>query len=148
MGKWGDGEVEETNDLPPAPLPLLALGCYWAILEEAHITILAVDPSYSRQGLGQAMLVAMLASARQRGLERTTLEVRASNQSAIALYQKFGCLEAGRRRRYYEDTGEDALILWRGDLQYPQFSQTLQDWQQQVDDRLLASGWQRAAGQV
>ena len=131
-----------TPSLPHSPTPpLLGLGCYWAILEEAHITIVAIDPDFQRLGLGQVMLWAMLSSARTRGLERATLEVRASNQAAIALYQKFGFREAGRRRRYYEDTGEDALILWRGDLQYPQFSQTLQEWQQSGCDRLARSGW-------
>ncbi|HEY9909917.1 MAG TPA: ribosomal protein S18-alanine N-acetyltransferase [Thermosynechococcaceae cyanobacterium] len=129
---------------PPLPMPqLLALGCYWAILEEAHITIVAIDPDYQRQGIGQAMLWALLTSAQKRGLERATLEVKASNEAAIALYQKFGFREAGRRRRYYP-TGEDALILWRGDLQYPQFAQTLQQWRQWVDDRLEASGWRMA----
>ena len=121
--------------------PLLALGCYWAILEEAHITILAVDPDYQRQGLGQALLYALLASAHQRGLERTTLEVRISNRSALSLYEKFGFREAGRRKRYYQDTGEDALVLWRGGLQSLEFSTLLQDWWKQVGDRLQHSGW-------
>jgi ribosomal-protein-alanine N-acetyltransferase len=121
---------------------LIGLGCYWAILEEAHITILAIDPAYQRQGLGQAMLLALLVSAQQRGLERATLEVRASNQAAIALYEKFGFREAGRRQRYYADTGEDALILWRGDLHQPQFEQMLPVWQQKIDDRLRVAGWQ------
>lgn len=121
--------------------PLLGLGCYWAILEEAHITILAIEPNFHHQGLGQALLYALLASAHQRGLERATLEVRASNQAALSLYSKFGFQVAGRRRRYYQDTGEDALVLWRGELQYPQFPQQLREWQQQTNDRLQRSGW-------
>lgn len=121
--------------------PLLGLGCYWAILEEAHITILAIEPSCHRQGLGQALLYALLASAHQRGLERATLEVRASNQAALSLYSKFGFQVAGQRRRYYQDTGEDALVLWRGGLQYPQFPQQIRDWYQQSNDRLQRAGW-------
>lgn len=122
--------------------PLLALGCLWAILEEAHITIIAVRPDYQRQGLGQAMLWALLRSAYQRGLERATLEVRISNQSAIQLYQKFDFREAGRRRRYYQDTNEDALVLWRGGLHKPEFPQQLATWEQQLRNRLISSGWQ------
>ncbi|WP_347272437.1 ribosomal protein S18-alanine N-acetyltransferase [Leptolyngbya sp. FACHB-36] len=141
MGEWG---AEENAKSKPASLPtpnLLGLGCYWAILEEAHITILAIDPNYQRQGLGQVLLVTLLHSAHKRGLERATLEVRISNQSARSLYAKFGFQEVGYRRRYYPDTGEDALVLWRGDLQYPQFQRYLHTWQTAVDQRLATSNW-------
>lgn len=129
------------GSLPLSPTPLLAMSCVWAILAEAHITILAVHPDYRQQGLGQALLVALLQVAAARGLERATLEVRASNQAAGSLYQKFGFKVAGRRRRYYSDPPEDALILWRGGLQHPEFAQTLATWQQLVGDRLTAAGW-------
>ncbi len=130
------------SPLPTPHSPLLALGCSWAIVEEAHITLLAVDPDYQQQGLGQAMLYALLAAAYQRQLERATLEVRVSNQAALALYTKFGFREAGRRKRYYQDTGEDALVLWRGGLRHPHFSQELQQWQEQVCDRLRSADWE------
>lgn len=121
---------------------LLGIGCFWSILEEAHITILAVHPYYHRQGLGQVLLYSLLKTAWNRGLERATLEVRASNLAAISLYQKFGFKTAGRRRRYYKDNGEDALILWLSDLQQPQFQQTLDDWYTMIDERLGKSSWQ------
>jgi [ribosomal protein S18]-alanine N-acetyltransferase len=120
---------------------ILGLGCLWAILEEAHITVLAIDPRYPRQGLGQALLVALLASAHRRGLEWATLEVRASNQAAVSLYQKFGFQEVGTRRSYYQDNGEDALILWLKGLQQPEFKQVLEEWQVQMTHRLRQSGW-------
>jgi ribosomal-protein-alanine N-acetyltransferase len=131
----------EPLDTLPAPA-LLAIGCSWAILEEAHITLLAVDLDYQRQGLGQALLYCLLKAAHDRDLERATLEVRVSNQAAIALYEKFGFQTAGRRKRYYAETGEDALVLWRGGLHHPHFPQTLADWQQAARDRLGRSGWQ------
>lgn len=131
----------ETLDTHCAPT-LLAIGCSWTILEEAHITLLAVDLDHQRQGLGQALLYCLLKAAHDRGLERATLEVRVSNQAAIALYQKFGFQTAGRRKRYYADTGEDALVLWRGGLHHPHFPQTLTNWQQTISDRLGRSGWQ------
>lgn len=133
--------IANSSDIFPNQQPIIGLGCFWSIVEEAHITIVAVHPDYQRQGLGQALLWAMLKQAHQRGLERATLEVRVSNQAAIALYEKFGFREAGRRRRYYEDTGEDALILWRGGLQYPEFAQTLSDWRQPILERLSSSNW-------
>jgi len=123
----------------PSSALLVGFGCLWSIVDEAHITILAVHPRYQRRGLGQALLVALLLSANGRGLERASLEVRASNNSAIFLYQKFGFETAGRRKRYYQDTGEDALILWRGDLQDPKFIDDLAIWQQKTSDRICQS---------
>jgi ribosomal-protein-alanine N-acetyltransferase len=129
---------------PDLQQPLIGIACLWAILEEAHITILAIDPAYQRQGLGQALLYALLASAQQRGLEWATLEVRASNRSAITLYQKFGFEEVGKRRNYYQDglQAEDALILWRKGLQHPEFIQTLNLWQERITEQVRRSGWQ------
>lgn len=120
---------------------LLGMGCFWSILEEAHITILAVHPQYHRQGLGQALLYSLLRNASDHGLERATLEVRVSNEVAISLYQKFGFKTAGKRPRYYKDNNEDALILWLSDLQQPKFLKTLDDWHTIVSDRLLKSSW-------
>jgi [ribosomal protein S18]-alanine N-acetyltransferase len=97
---------------------LLGIGCFWEILEEAHVTLLGIHPKYQRQGLGRLLLEALLDKARSIGLERATLEVRASNQGAISLYEKFGFKLAGRRSHYYPDNDEDALILWRGGLQF------------------------------
>lgn len=119
----------------------IGLGCFWAILEEAHITLLAVHPDYQGQGLGQLLLYTLLKEARHRQLERATLEVRASNQAALSLYQKFGFQMAGRRKGYYPVTGEDALILWRGDLARAQFAESLTVWQGQVGDKLEQSGF-------
>ena len=121
------------SKLPPR---LIGLGCLWAILEEAHITILAIDPRFQGQGLGQALLWALLTSANRRQLERATLEVRASNLVALSLYNKFGFQEAGRRKRYYADTGEDAVIMWRNDLEKREFQEFLAVEKQKICDRL------------
>jgi ribosomal-protein-alanine N-acetyltransferase len=120
---------------------MLGMGCFWSILEEAHITILAVHPQYHRQGLGQALLYSLLKTAGDRGLERATLEVRNSNQGAISLYQKFGFKTAGRRPHYYQDNDEDALILWLSDLQQPSFAQKLANWDKIINERLIRSSW-------
>ncbi|WP_293354772.1 MULTISPECIES: ribosomal protein S18-alanine N-acetyltransferase [unclassified Microcoleus] len=124
------------------PQILIGLGCLWAILEEAHITILAIDPRFQGQGLGQALLWALLKSANRRQLERATLEVRASNLVALSLYHKFGFKEAGRRKRYYADTGEDAAILWRSDIEKPEFQQYLANQKLKICDRLQQKNWQ------
>ncbi|AIE74866.1 Ribosomal-protein-S18p-alanine acetyltransferase [Synechocystis sp. PCC 6714] len=97
---------------------LVAMGCFWQILEEAHITLLAVAQEHRGKGLGKMMLQSLLAEASRRQLERATLEVRASNEIAIGLYRQFGFQRAGCRKRYYPD-GEDALILWKNRLILP-----------------------------
>jgi ribosomal-protein-alanine N-acetyltransferase len=107
---------------------LLGMGCFWSILEEAHITILAVHPQYHGQGLGKALLYSLLRTATDLGLERATLEVRDSNLVAISLYEKFGFKTAGKRRGYYKDNNEDALILWLSELQQPHFLKNLDQW--------------------
>jgi ribosomal-protein-alanine N-acetyltransferase len=76
-----------------------------------HLMNIAVDPSARRRGIASALLRQMLERA---GADREfTLEVRTSNASAIALYERFGFRSAGTRPRYYHDTGEDAVIMWR-----------------------------------
>ncbi len=76
-----------------------------------HLMNIAVDPSRRRHGIARSLLEQMI----ERGgpEEQYTLEVRTSNAPAIALYQRFGFLAAGTRPRYYRDTGEDAVIMWR-----------------------------------
>ncbi len=76
-----------------------------------HLMNVAVDPSRRRRGIARALIEQMI----ERGgpEEEYTLEVRTSNAPAIALYEAFGFLAAGTRPRYYRDTGEDAVIMWR-----------------------------------
>lgn len=142
-------EIESPNSdllglsIPEADknLPILGVGCLWAIVDEAHITMVAVHPHYRGQGFGRALLFGLLKSARARGMQRATLEVRESNQAALSLYQKFGFQTAGRRRRYYQDNNEDALILWRSGLGHPQFEETLASWYGEISSRLVSFGW-------
>lgn len=120
---------------------LLGLGCYWAIVDEAHITVLAVDPRYQRRGLGKWLLVNLLEDACHRTLTRATLEVRPSNSLALALYESLGFEALGRRRRYYAD-GEDALVLWRNSLKNAEFQDLLRQQRQRTANRLGHQGWQ------
>ena len=92
---------------------VIGLACYWAILEEAHITILAIHPDFQGKGLGKLLLNHLLQEINKQDLKTATLEVSANNQKALNLYQKFGFKEAGRRKKYYQKTGEDALVLWK-----------------------------------
>lgn len=88
----------------------------WVILDESHITNIAVDPAYRRQRVGKRMLEAMFDKAKEYGATRMTLEVRASNIGAQDLYRKLGFADRGLRKSYYADTNEDAIIMWKDDL--------------------------------
>ncbi len=83
----------------------------WVILDEAHLTTLAVDPEKRREGIGERLLAHMEEEARRRGATTMLLEVRPSNRPALALYEKKGFSLWGRRRRYYSDNQEDALLM-------------------------------------
>ncbi|HIK45227.1 MAG TPA: ribosomal protein S18-alanine N-acetyltransferase [Leptolyngbyaceae cyanobacterium M65_K2018_010] len=122
-------------------MEIIGLGCYWAILDEAHITVLGVDPRYQRRGLGQWLLVQLLVAACQQGLKRATLEVRASNQVALNLYESFGFEPLGNRKAYYPD-GEDALILWQNSLKNSTFQENLRIRRIASANRLRQQGWQ------
>jgi ribosomal-protein-alanine N-acetyltransferase len=77
-----------------------------------HIMNVAVDPVHRRQGIATAMITDLLRRIDSPNA-RFTLEVRESNRAAIDLYERFGFRAAGRRRRYYQDNGEDAVVMWR-----------------------------------
>jgi [ribosomal protein S18]-alanine N-acetyltransferase len=77
-----------------------------------HVMNVAVDPDVRRVGVATSLLSALLAEVDSPD-SRLTLEVRESNAPAISLYERFGFRSAGLRRRYYQDNGEDALIMWR-----------------------------------
>ena len=85
----------------------------WCIVDEGHITNVAVHPDFRRRGIGEALVSVLLEYTVKKGILSHTLEVRASNEAAISLYTKFGFQPAGLRKNYYEDNGEDAIIMWR-----------------------------------
>jgi ribosomal-protein-alanine N-acetyltransferase len=83
----------------------------WLEKAYAHIGTLAIKPGFRHRGVGQRLLAEALKACVQRGSEISVLEVRASNQAAQALYQKFGFKVLGLKEEYYKDTQEDALIM-------------------------------------
>lgn len=88
----------------------------WIILNESHITNIAVHPAQRRKGIGRMLLETMFEKAEEFGASRMTLEVRVSNKGAQTLYKKLGFVERGLRKGYYTDTNEDAIIMWKDDI--------------------------------
>jgi len=80
-------------------------------VDEAHVATLATHPEYRRQGIGRRLLAYALRQMMQDGARSSFLEVRASNLAAQEMYQKFGYEATGRRRHYYRDNDEDAILM-------------------------------------
>jgi ribosomal-protein-alanine N-acetyltransferase len=91
---------------------LIGYAGIWVVVNEGHLTNIAIHHDWRTQGIATMLLAELLAVARQKGAERFTLEVRPSNANAVALYEKFGFRTAGYRKGYYGDNGEDAAIMW------------------------------------
>jgi len=84
----------------------------WKIVDEGHITNIAVHPKYRQMGVGSKLLEALMKRANTEGITKMTLEVRRNNKAARHLYEKYGFTVYGIRKEYYADNGEDALIMW------------------------------------
>jgi ribosomal-protein-alanine N-acetyltransferase len=84
---------------------------FWLVLDEAHVTSVAVRSDERGRGAGREILAYLLARAQEAGARMATLEVRESNEAARALYADFGFLDVGRRKGYYPSTNEDAVLM-------------------------------------
>lgn len=88
----------------------------WIVSGEAQITNVAVHPDYREKGIASEMMRQMIQHVKSLGITAMTLEVRPSNTAALTLYEKFGLKSVGRRKGYYQDNGEDAIIMWNTNL--------------------------------
>ncbi|KEO82205.1 ribosomal protein S18-alanine N-acetyltransferase [Tumebacillus flagellatus] len=91
---------------------VVGYGGTWVIIDEAHVTNVAVHPDYRGHGIGELLMRQLMAVAISHGADRMTLEVRVSNLVAQNLYEKMGFLSHGIRKGYYTDNNEDAMIMW------------------------------------
>jgi ribosomal-protein-alanine N-acetyltransferase len=95
---------------------LIGFAGSWMVMDEMHVTTIGIHPDCRRGGIADRLLAVLLEEGLSRGVRRVSLEVRESNQAAQALYQKHGFTPIARRRGYYSDTGEDAIVMWVEDL--------------------------------
>ena len=91
---------------------VIGYGGMWLVLDEAHITNIAIHPDYRGLRLGERLMRRLMGLALRSGAASMTLEVRKSNEVAQRLYRKLGFVEEGVRPGYYTDNGEDAIIMW------------------------------------
>lgn len=99
------------REVEPTASYIVGIAGFWVMVDEAHITTIAVRKDYRRQGIGERLLISIIDMAAQMNAKVVTLEVRVSNAPAQALYEKYGFQRIGLRRAYYSDNGEDALLM-------------------------------------
>ena len=93
--------------------------------DEAHITTIAVDPEHHRRKIGTRMMFELMSEAVRLGASAVSLEVRMSNWGAQRMYGRFGFRPVGVRKGYYQETGEDALVMWADDVNGTEYGRTL-----------------------
>ena len=112
---------------------VVAYGGIWVILEDSHVTTLAVDPEYRGRRFGEVLLLRLIDEAIERGAAWITLEVRESNIVAQRLYRKYGFTTVTMRSGYYSDDNESALIMWAGSLRSELYRNRLRVLRARVD---------------
>lgn len=125
-----DGRPQAANSV------IIGLGGFWLMSEDVHITTIAIDPAWRRQGLGEWMLISLLEAGQALGGKVATLEVRPSNHVALSLYHKYSFQNVGRRSRYYTDNNEDALICTTPALDLPDYQAMLRQHKAALQHRL------------
>ncbi|MDQ6773958.1 MAG: ribosomal protein S18-alanine N-acetyltransferase [Candidatus Dormibacteraeota bacterium] len=100
---------------------IVGYGGMWRMYDEAHVTTIGVRQDLQHQGYGRIVFAGLVQAAHDMGAKWVTLEVRASNDGAMKMYETFGFKVIGRRRGYYTDNGEDAIVMWSDSIYSPRF---------------------------
>lgn len=98
----------------------------WIIMDEIHITSVAVKPELRRRKIGERLIWQLLTIALEKGARWSTLEVREDNVAAVKLYEKFGFVKVGTRKAYY-DYKDNAIVMWAGNLQGEGFRKKIEE---------------------
>jgi ribosomal-protein-alanine N-acetyltransferase len=121
--------------------PVLSYGGFWLLVDDAHISTIAVDTKWQGRGLGELIFVSLLDEGAKLGAQRATLEVRVSNLPAQGLYQKYGFRTVSRQKRYYADNNEDAYIMVTPPFESPEFQANLNHRRGQLHERLRTAAY-------
>ncbi len=105
----------------------------WTIMDEAHITTLAVDPARQGRKIGERLLITLMEEALYRNASHISLEVRESNRIAQSLYRKYGFEAKALRKHYYTDTDENAVVMWANDIHLPAFQKMLAERREELE---------------
>lgn len=135
-----------SQPLNPSLATIVGFAGLWLMVDEAHITTIAMHPGFRGQGLGELLLCSLVGIAYEIHARNVTLEVRVSNEIAKSLYRKYGFAEVGIRRRYYSDNHEDAAIMTTDDISSLAYRDHYARLREALLQRLVAQETPSAAG--
>jgi ribosomal-protein-alanine N-acetyltransferase len=118
-----EGNVEKPANFKGSELDpsIIGYGGMWRMYDEAHVTTIGVRRDLQHQGYGRALFAGLVQAAYDMGAKWVTLEVRTTNENAMRMYEAFGFKVIGRRKGYYTDNGEDAIVMWSDSIHSPRF---------------------------
>ncbi|MHB9090322.1 MAG: ribosomal protein S18-alanine N-acetyltransferase [Chloroflexota bacterium] len=128
------------TEVKPGTGELIGYAGMWLMVDEAHITTIAVRPEYRGKGFGELLMIGMFERAMEVGARWVTLEVRVSNNVAQNLYRKYTFHAEGLRKGYYSDNNEDAVIMWSEDIRQPEFPEKFRALKTALVKRLAEEG--------
>jgi ribosomal-protein-alanine N-acetyltransferase len=112
---------------------IVGYGGMWRMYDEAHVTTIGVRRDLHHQGLGRILFAGLIQAAYDMGAKWVTLEVRTSNENAMKMYEAFGFKVIGRRKGYYTDNGEDAIVMWSDSIHSPRFRRAYETNLERID---------------
>jgi ribosomal-protein-alanine N-acetyltransferase len=112
---------------------IVGYGGMWRMYDEAHVTTIGVRQELQHNGYGRILFAGLVQAAYDMGAKWITLEVRASNENAMRMYELYGFKVIGRRRGYYTDNGEDAIVMWSDSIYSPRFRRAFEANLERID---------------
>jgi ribosomal-protein-alanine N-acetyltransferase len=137
MARLRPGQSREETASTDSRQYIVGFSGIWLMVDEAHITNIAVAQGYRRRGLGELLLIATIDMTRELKASTMTLEVRASNIPAQSLYSKYGFVKMGTRRGYYLDNKEDAIIMTTEDINSATFRERIRKLKEALSQKLV-----------
>ena len=129
----GDFERPPRHRNPDFDPTILGYGGMWRMYDEAHVTTIGVRHDLQHQGYGRILFAGLIQAAYDMGAKWVTLEVRTTNDNAMKMYEGFGFKVIGRRKGYYTDNGEDAIVMWSDSIYSPRFRKAFEENLARVD---------------
>jgi ribosomal-protein-alanine N-acetyltransferase len=123
---------------------ILGYGGMWRMYDEAHVTTIGVRHDLQHRGYGRVLFAGLVQAAYDMGAKWVTLEVRTSNDAAMRMYEGFGFKVIGRRKGYYTDNGEDAIVMWSDSVYSPRFRRAFESNLERIE--YSVRGLRREAG--
>lgn len=112
---------------------IIGYGGMWRLYDEAHVTTIGVRRDLHHHGHGRVLFAGLVQAAYDMGAKWVTLEVRTSNENAMKMYEAFGFKVIGRRKGYYTDNGEDAIVMWSDSIHSPRFRRAYESNLERID---------------